>query len=136
MSKALNYSGIKLPTATSSGGTIIGKDKYKYWIRVRDLKQHMENLFNLPDIESTPSNIAVDKFNGKKGIIVFEVSGWGNAAGHFTLWDGQNLIYPGNPSHDDPTSQYYYFNMKYQVDMGNGKKKEVKTTRIYLWELK
>ena len=30
----------------------------------------------------------INKINGKKGIVVFEVKGWANATGHFTLWDG------------------------------------------------
>lgn len=52
----------------------------------------MYELFNKPDIEEKAGPNAVDKFNNKKGIIVFEVSGWGNASGHFTLWDGKHLI--------------------------------------------
>ena len=136
MSKALNYSGVSLPNAPSRGGTIIGKDKYKYWISVEDLKKYLYELFNKPDIEEKAGPNAVDKFNNKKGIIVFEVSGWGNASGHFTLWDGKHLIYPGNPNHDDPNSIYYYFNMKYSVHLSNNRKREIKTQRILLWELK
>jgi hypothetical protein len=136
MSKALNYSGVVLPNAPSKGGTIIGKDKNKYWIRVMDLKKYLYELFHKPDIEEKAGPNAVDKFKEKKGIIVFEVSGWGNASGHFTLWDGKHLIYPGNPNHDDPNSIYYYFNMRYSVRLSNNRKKEVKTQRILLWELK
>jgi hypothetical protein len=61
---------------------------------------------------------------------MFEVSGWGDASGHFTIWDGNHLIYPGDPLHDDPTSEYYYFHMKYE---NNGK--VFQTDKIILWEL-
>ena len=62
---------------------------------------------------------------------MFNVSGWGDATGHFTLWDGSHLIYPGYEEHDDPNSEYYYFNMKYE-DEG----RVTQTDSIKLWELK
>ncbi|WP_223255392.1 T6SS effector amidase Tae4 family protein [Flavobacterium sp. LM4] len=78
-----------------------------------------------------------DKLKKLKGIIMFKVSGWGNASGHFTLWDGKNLIYPGGAQHDDPLSEYYYFNMKYEVYHPVKKKNiVVQTDEIKLWELK
>lgn len=127
MSKALNYSGVKLSNAPSRGGTINGKDGYKYWIRVRDLMAFLKQRFGAADVESEPGQNAIDKFIHKKGIIMFDVTGWGNATGHFTLWDGSHLIYPGDPEHDNPQSIYYYFNMKYN---------KVRTTKVHLWELK
>jgi hypothetical protein len=67
---------------------------------------------------------------------MFKVSGWSDASGHFTLWDGKDLIYPGEGTprtspHNDPNSEYYYFNMKYEQ---NGK--VIQTDEIKLWELK
>lgn len=132
MSYGLNYSGLSLPKAPSTGGTIIGKDKKNYWIRVNDLISYLKQKFGKPEIESVGGKTAVQSFKGKKGIIVFEVSGWGNATGHFTLWDGEHLVYPGNPLHDNPSSEYYYFSMKYEVSKG----KFVQTQKVYLWELK
>lgn len=132
MSRGLNYSGFSLPKAPSSGGTIYGKDQKRYWIRVKDLLAYLKIKFGKPDIECTGGHSAVSHFKGKRGIIVFEVSGWGNATGHFTLWDGQQLAYPGDPRHDDPTSEYYYFHMRYSPMKG----KIVQTTKVYLWELK
>lgn len=32
-------------------------------------------------------------FAGSKGIILFEVSGWGDATGHFTLWNGSKVAH-------------------------------------------
>lgn len=132
MSRGLNYSGFTLPKAPSNGGTIYGKDKKKYWIRVKDLLGYLKTKFGKPEIEAKGGHTAVSQFKGRKGIIVFEVSGWGNATGHFTLWDGQHLVYPGDPLHDDPSSEYYYFHMKYTTI----NKKTVQTTKVYLWELK
>jgi hypothetical protein len=54
-----------------------------------------------------------NNLNGKHGIVVFDVSGWGDASGHFTLWDGERLVYVGGGggegSHNDPKSWLYYF---------------------------
>ncbi|SEO85589.1 hypothetical protein SAMN05444671_1219 [Flavobacterium sp. CF108] len=61
----------------------------------------------------------------------------GNASGHFTLWNGTNLIYPGEAQHNDPTSPYYYFKMKYEVfDPNKNKTIIIQTDEIKLWELK
>lgn len=151
MCKALNYSKAKLPKAPSAGGNIFGKDKNNYWIRVKDLKKYLVDKLTTKskksaDVDEIGGIDIVDKFKDKKGIIVFDVSGWGNASGHFTLWDGVDLKYVGadSPEHNDPTdTEYYYFNMNYQdTDYeGNllynkdGTPKMVKTTRIRLWEL-
>ncbi|MDD3005438.1 type VI secretion system amidase effector protein Tae4 [Flavobacterium sp.] len=134
MSRGLNYSGVKLPKASSNGGNIIGDDKFNYWIRVKDLKEYLikllQNKFTL--IEEVGGINAVEKFKNKKGIIVFDVSGWSNATGHFTLWDGTNLFYVGpNLSHNDPNSEYYYFSMNYITSNGTN----IKTTNIRLWEI-
>ena len=136
MSKGLNYSGVVLPWALSKGGTVVGKDKYKYWIRVNDMKTYLGEKFGLKKddiIEAAGGKSAVDEFKGKKGIIVFDVTGWSNATGHFTLWDGANLIYPGDPIHDNPSSSFYYFHMEY-YEIGTGK--TIKTVKVRLWELK
>ncbi len=151
MSKALNYSEAKLPKAPSQGGNIVGKDKNNYWIRVKDLKAHLIAKLTTKsqksaDVDEIGGIGIVDKFKEKKGIIVFDVSGWGNASGHFTLWDGINLKYVGadSPEHNDQNdTEYYYFNMNYQDtdEDGNAKynkdgtPKMIKTTRIRLWEL-
>lgn len=73
----------------------------------------------------------MNKYYSAKGVIMFEVSGWGDASGHFTLWDGSNLIYPGDLEHDNPNSDKYYFHMKYENN-----NRVIQTDRIILWELK
>lgn len=67
---------------------------------------------------------------------MFKVSGWNNASGHFTLWDGNHLIYPGGAGHDDPTNVKYYFHMFYPARKENGDLNLVQTNRIRIWELK
>ena len=76
------------------------------------------------------------KINITKGIITFDVSGWSDASGHFTLWDGNHLIYPGGAEHDDPQSSKYYFHMLYPTKKKNGDLDFVQTNRIRIWELK
>jgi hypothetical protein len=147
MSKALNYSNAKLPKAPSKGGTIKGKDGNNYWIRVKDLKKYLVEKLKEPDVEEAGAPGIVDKFKNKKGIIVFDVTGWYNASGHFTIWDGVDLKYVGadTPEHNDPgDAEYYYFNMNYQdtdesgtpLVNDDGSPKIIKTTKIRLWELK
>ena len=134
MSKALNYSGVLLPKAPSKGGTIRGKDRRNYWIRIKDLKKYLLDNLKKPTVDKKGGVGVVENFKNKHGIIVFDVSGWNNAGGHFTLWDGIDLLYVGaeTPEHNDPTNEaMYYFSMNYMQDTVN-----VKTTRIRLWELK
>lgn len=50
--------------------------------------------------------------------------------------DEKNLIYPGGPQHNDISSEFYYFNMKYEKYHPIKKKNIViQTHEIKLWEL-
>jgi hypothetical protein len=150
MSYALNRSGIKLPK--NGGGTWLGKDGFYYWIRVRELKQFLRNRFKNPDFEYTPQRISVpftneqlrnrtigirqnilNKIQGKHGIIVFDVDGWSDASGHFTLWDGSNLVYVGPGDHNNPNSTEYYF---WLIRNPDERKRITQTIKISFWELK
>ncbi|WP_208456230.1 T6SS effector amidase Tae4 family protein [Burkholderia latens] len=54
--------------------------------RVNDMMAYVERVFGRPDkIVKSPRP---DDFAGMKGIIVVKGSGWRNARGHVTLWDG------------------------------------------------
>lgn len=126
MSCALNRSGIKL-SPPKSRAMVKGDDGYIYWIRVTDLSGFLEEKFKKGDVEYNPKQILsmakenidaraaeiqnnfLQKIKGKHGVVVFHVTGWGDATGHFTLWDGANLLYVGEPSHNDPRSTEYYF---------------------------
>lgn len=150
MSYALNRSGMRLPKAYSAGGTVVGRDGFNYWIRVRDLKRYLSDRFKGGDIEHTPIPIQVltqdsmnirsrdayenmiTKIQGKTGIVVFDVTGWRDASGHFTLWDGRNLVYVGPGEHNDPRSLEYYFWFYRPSSSGQPKQ----TVRTIFWELK
>ncbi len=67
---------------------------------------------------------------------MFKVSGRGNASGHFTLWDGNHLIYLGGAEHDDSTNFKYYFKMLYPIKKDNGDLGLIQTNRVRIWELK
>lgn len=155
MSYALNRSGIRLPQAPK-GGNLVGDDKFNYWLRVKDLKAFMQKRFKNPDIAYSPKRVNntqlaeskerisevksnfLSKIKGKKGILVFEVTGWGNASGHFTLWDGSNLLFVGSGDHNNPASPEYYFWFMREIPyFDNGfKTKVIQTTKILFWELK
>lgn len=132
MSYALNRSGIRLGTAPSKGGTYVGGDGFKYWIRVKDLQQFLDDRFKgadetltLAPVSSTldpggkefqkkyeerkeKATIWLDsRLKGRAGIVVFNVAGWMDASGHFTLWDGERLSYAA--PHDDSSNNLYYF---------------------------
>lgn len=80
MSYALNRSGIKIPHNESRWKTSSGADKNWYIYRVEDMVTFLNDRFGSADITSN--------FTGEKGIILFNVSGWSDATGHVTLWDG------------------------------------------------
>lgn len=156
MSYALNHSGIALHKSPS-GGSFKGADNKHYWFRVRELKAYLKNRFKAGDIEyilkPLPLNVTdaifqdrvkevktnvLEKISGKHGIIVFDVSGWSDASGHFTLWDGSNLVYVGPPGdHNDRGSAEYYFWLTRLIadDKGNTTK-VIQTTKVTFWELK
>jgi hypothetical protein len=156
MSYALNHSGVLLGKAPSKGGTIVGDDKKNYWIRVKDLKQELQKRFRNGDFNYThppfPSNWNPDSqwallqervkkveaeflnhIKNKNGIVVFEVEGWQDASGHFTLWDSssKNLMYVGasQAEKDASSPRYYFWMVPYAGAAGL-------TKSISFWELK
>lgn len=161
MSYGLNRSGLKLNKAPSNGGNLVGDDGYNYWIRVDDLTPELMARFKGCDeelrLKVAPNSMvenaeAVDKhyqerweaarnfldtkLAGRNGIVVFEVRGYANATGHFTLWDGvaKELAYaPGN---DDPNTDTYYFWLTTVVKPLKGPLVLLQVSRIRFWELK
>ncbi|MFZ7129097.1 T6SS effector amidase Tae4 family protein [Avibacterium avium] len=150
MSYALNHSGFILPQ--NNYGAFKGdNDSYYYWFRVKELLGYLKNKFGNGDIEYYPPLIdfkshlpieeilenrknnvkdkLINQINNKKGIIVFEASGWKNASGHFTLWDGKNLLFA--PGHNNPNNYEYYFWL-----ISGNQDRFVQTSKIIFWELK
>jgi hypothetical protein len=161
MSYALNRSGLKLGPPPSAGGSIQGGDGYVYWIRVSDLKPYLVKQFKgadeelrLPVIPPTllgdmgamgalyKERVRLAKawldttLANRKGIVVFEVSGWGDASGHFTLWNGSTRTLAYAESHDDPESNRYYFWLTSQTERSDGKKILIQVVEVKFWELK
>ncbi len=160
MSYALNRSGLKLGAAPSKGGSMQGDDGYSYWIRVGDLKGELASRFRGADEELAlkliPNSMLSDnagmaavfkervkqaqdfldtRLASKHGIVVFEVNGWGDASGHFTLWDGgaKSLAYADH--HDSPADANYHFWLT-QLAGDPARPKLVQTARVKFWELK
>ncbi|MBX3415007.1 MAG: type VI secretion system amidase effector protein Tae4 [Pirellulales bacterium] len=84
MSYCLNNSG--KPVSRGAWATVSGADKKWYIYRVKDLVAYLTHNFGKPD-QVTKNPKSAD-FAGQKGILAFQVSGWSDATGHVTLWDG------------------------------------------------
>jgi len=160
MSYGLNRSGLKLGKAPSKGGSMEGGDGYTYWIRVSDLKRELDARFKGADeelkLKLIPNSMMSDtdgmralfhervqqakdfletKLAARNGIVVFEVSGWGDASGHFTLWDSASKTLAYADHHDSPTDGSYYFWLT-QLAGEAPHQKLVQTVRVKFWELK
>lgn len=116
LSRSFNYGGLTI-TSEATGYKVSGGDGKKYLLRVQDMIAFVKANFGSPDFISTPNgqDKSID-FSGKKGILVFQVSGWRNATGHVTLWDGSEC------------GDHCYFT--HPTDL------KAKTTEILFWELK
>ncbi|WP_438632239.1 type VI secretion system amidase effector protein Tae4 [Microbulbifer sp.] len=99
ISKALNHSGEmhQIPfykTQDSHGNDVVqvssGGKKLWYIYRVRILAQYLREAYGPPRLIS--SDTYKTDLAGKKGIIIFEVSGWTDATGHADLWDGAACV--------------------------------------------
>jgi hypothetical protein len=63
------------------------------------LVKHLSSHYSSPEVLS-PS-LYKDSLKDRKGIIVFEVSGWSDATGHADLWDGKNCLWQDYGGHSD-----------------------------------
>lgn len=104
MSVALNKSGNDLDTKVKNSKgqtmyTLEGSDNKDYALRKNDVKDYMKGKYGGADISTKSTDKDFDaqiaKIQGQKGVIVFDVTGWGNATGHVTIYDGS-----GNCGHD------------------------------------
>jgi hypothetical protein len=87
ISRALNYAGSPIPGNIPSLSTIKGGDGKRYAYRVREFHNFMISRVRAPDF--------TDNVAGHKGIIMFKVSCWADATGHFDLWDGSQCAHHG-----------------------------------------
>jgi hypothetical protein len=84
VSRALNYAGFAIPGNIPGLTTVKGGDAKRYAFRVAELRRYFRAVLGPP----TVTGLTPQDFEGKRGVIVFEVSGWSDASGHFDLWDG------------------------------------------------
>jgi hypothetical protein len=106
MSYSLNQSGVKIPYIASK--TISGENRNWYIFRVKDIIDFLKLKLGDPDLSiNQPS---MEKLAHYKGILVVEVTGWSNASGHTTIWNGSRCL-----------DEKCYFE---------------KAKRAYLWKLK
>ncbi|MBW7982497.1 type VI secretion system amidase effector protein Tae4 [Enterobacillus tribolii] len=101
MSYILNETGVRIPRIR--GKTVSGEDKRQYFFRVRDLIVFLKGQWGPPEVvEYPPEDGGV--LAGKKGLILFEISGWSDALGHASLYNGE-LCYD-NCYFNDPMANY------------------------------
>jgi len=158
MSYALNRSGLKLPKNPVKDASVDAKDGYWYWLRVADLKAELTRRFKGVDeqvgLTTIPRGLLSDdaamvevyqtrrkegqafmdkQLAGRNGIVVFDVGGFGDASGHFTLWDGaeKKLLYAGH--YNNPEKSDYYF---WLTKVNNKRTQLTQVVRISFWELK
>lgn len=91
-SRSLNYSGYIINNQDSGFYTVRGEDKLNYLLRVRETIKFVEKKFGNPTYMFKSSEISMSEVHsqlmGKTGIIIFDISGWSDATGHVTLWNG------------------------------------------------
>ncbi|WP_439871200.1 type VI secretion system amidase effector protein Tae4 [Pseudomonas syringae] len=107
MSYILNHAGFIIPK--TPGQTVSGGDQRQYFFRVKNLITFLEAKWGKPDVVKYPPS-GGGALAGKKGVILFEISGWDDALGHATLFDG-NTCY-----------DHCYFNepgVNYNTDQAN-----------------
>ncbi|AKJ28714.1 type VI secretion system amidase effector protein Tae4 [Caldimonas brevitalea] len=86
MSYILNQSGVLIPARPEA--TVTGADKRHYFYRVPDLISFLTQQWGKPDLVVPYPPPGGGQLAGKKGVVMFEVTGWRDARGHATLWDG------------------------------------------------
>lgn len=108
ISKALNTVGgahlIPFFKAISPNGKLepqvsSGKNKMWYIFRVKMLVKYLSTHYSPP--EMFPPSTYKDNLKDRKGIIVFEVSGWSDATGHADLWDGNDCLWQEYGGHSN-----------------------------------
>ncbi|MDY8991879.1 T6SS effector amidase Tae4 family protein, partial [Escherichia coli] len=82
--------------------------------RVKDVIAWLTRQWGKPDMIVSYPSLPVEQLANKKGVILFEVQGWSDAAGHATFWNGLTC------------SDHCYF---------NAPETNYTTTKANFWEL-
>lgn len=87
MSYILAQAGMPIPHL--SGKTIPGRGHHQYFYRVKALRSFLQQRWGHADVQlNQPRNGLW--LSGKQGVIIFGVSGWGDASGHASLFNGSS----------------------------------------------
>jgi hypothetical protein len=104
MSDVLNKTGF--PIRKSSGYEMVsGRDGMWCIYRVPDRMDYPRDTFGAPDKHVNKKPETTD-FEGLKGIVVVKGSGWENARGHVTLWDGAKCSDSCHLMHDPDNGSF------------------------------
>lgn len=112
LSYILNQVGVLVPRIP--GQTVSGTGGHQYFFRVRDLIAFLRQRWGEAEIINYPPADG-GSLAGKKGLVLFEISGWSDAHGHATLFDGKSCY------------DHCYF---------NGPGANYRTDRANFWSLK
>lgn len=93
ISRPLNYLNHRLPPRTNKFPTRVGTDGFNYGLRVVDFWDWMIEVYGKPGVYAK-GNISRGAFEKKRGIIGFRKK-FKDATGHFSLWNGVELLYDG-----------------------------------------
>ena len=85
VSYCFNKCGQPIPNGFPGLSTARGGDGKRYAYRVREFKVFLERKYKRADVSGDQNAVA-----GKRGLIMFDVSGWSDATGHFDLWNGSS----------------------------------------------
>lgn len=86
LSYILGQAGMPIPYIP--GQTVSGADKRWYFFRVKHLIRFLEQRWGKAEVIQFPPSRGSNTLADRQGIILFEVSGWSNATGHATLFNG------------------------------------------------
>lgn len=98
MSRAFNYAGLPIPANDPALHTVKGSDHLNYAFRMQELHQWMLRHFGKPDVAVRGKPADRAPFQGKKGVILFDIKfgmnadGVTRAMGHADLWDGSTFF--------------------------------------------
>lgn len=127
LSRALNYAGVHIAHA-GAGRQASGADSKRYLVPFEDMHAFIRRNWGAPELVVKAGGRDVrSQFSGRKGVMVFLVSGWASAQGHITLWDGSRCA-----------DRDYFVHEPLPVPEGQETSSfdEVVTTQVLLWDLK
>ncbi|WP_445116660.1 type VI secretion system amidase effector protein Tae4 [Acinetobacter sp. WZC-1] len=116
LSRSLNYGGMPIKPSTE-GYKVKGADNKPYLLRVREMITFVKKNFGKADTFFKPNKNedVSSQLKGKQGIIIFRVTGWDDATGHVTLWNGADCGDSCYFIHDRPsvrTTEILFWNLR------------------------